>query len=430
MSVDIRKHVLRACDIPLYKPTHEEEKCIREAVAFLVVKTPFFAHLLYQECTIVYSTAVPWAATDGKQLIFNPQAMIRDKWDIANVAFVIAHEVAHCMFGDLLMRAKWRKDGVVICRKGRQIEFFPSLMNEAEDYRINAMLVEARIGKMPSVGLYDKNLSEKGMESSVDLYEILYDRLTPQQKKSYQPGSGSGGGFDLHLEPTEQTKRDVESGKHTQAIAAAIQAAEATGQGSIPSAVKQLVGDLLEPKVSWQDQLRAVAMRATGDPAYNWKLMDKRLMVRGLYFARTDNFGAGCVAVGYDTSGSCISQKVQTAFFSEMAGIVADINPEQLLVLWCDSKIQRVDDLDEPEDMEELRLEINRKGGAPGGGGTSFRPPFKWLEEQGIQPDLFVYLTDGEGTYPAVEPNFPVVWAIMKGHRQDAPFGTVIEVEI
>jgi predicted metal-dependent peptidase len=45
-----------------------------------------------------------------------------------------------------------------------------------------------------------------------------------------------------------------------------------------------------------------------------------------------------------------------------------------------------------------------------GGGGTDFRPCFRWLEEKGItQNDVF--LTNLWGTFPDSPPRFPVIWA-------------------
>ena len=127
-----------------------------------------------------------------------------------------------------------------------------------------------------------------------------------------------------------------------------------------------------------------------------------------MYFARQAHMGAGTVVIGYDTSGSCVNPDVQQRFFSEMAGIVADLNPEQLIVIWCDAAVQRVDELEEPEDLEELRADINSLGGAPGGGGTDFRPVFREIEERDLIPDMVVYLTDTYGSFPDHEPDYPV----------------------
>ena len=46
-----------------------------------------------------------------------------------------------------------------------------------------------------------------------------------------------------------------------------------------------------------------------------------------------------------------------------------------------------------------------------GRGGTDFRPGFAWLDENGIQPGVCLYLTDMEcSRYPETAPRFDVLW--------------------
>lgn len=109
-------------------------------------------------------------------------------------------------------------------------------------------------------------------------------------------------------------------------------------------------------------------------------------------------------------------------FFAEMAGILEDVKPKRLFVLWCDAKVHRVDEADEPGDLNTIRHK-----GAPGGGGTSFIPVFEWLQERGIEPDALVYLTDGMGSFPSAKPTFPVIWGnIYEGAKY--PFGDVVDI--
>jgi predicted metal-dependent peptidase len=65
-------------------------------------------------------------------------------------------------------------------------------------------------------------------------------------------------------------------------------------------------------------------------------------------------------------------------FFGEMRGVLEDVKPENLYVIWCDAEVHRVDQV---EDVGDL---ITLKGkGAPGGGGTSFVPVFQAVKELG-----------------------------------------------
>jgi len=434
-TFDLADAVARRAPMPTYKPTPEDEKFIRDSMAYLVMKHAFWAHLLYNEMRIEYTEAVPFAATDSYTIFLNPKAMREAGWTFAEVAFVLAHEVAHFFFGDLLMMAKYDQDKCVAVN-GKSLPYSVELMNIAEDYRINAMLVEGKVGKMPKEGLLDVALSAKGMERAIDIYEQLAKNATFKRTASVQrPGRGQGkgqpNGFDIHLQPGQKAKDADKAGKREQAVVAAAQAAEAAGQGNLPAALKVMLGEIIDPKVPWQDFLRSTMLRRGGDPVYDWRYLDKRLLVRDpqMFFARQGHTGAGTVVIGYDTSGSCVNPQTQQTFFSEMAGIVADLNPQQLIVIWCDAKVQRVDDIEDPEDLEELRADINKRGGAPGGGGTDFRPVFRKIDKLGITPDMLVYLTDTYGTFPELEPDYPVIWAsIAKNVR--VPFGDLVEVDL
>ena len=74
------------------------------------------------------------------------------------------------------------------------------------------------------------------------------------------------------------------------------------------------------------------------------------------------------------------------------------------------------------EAWEELKLPVHIQGG----GGTSFRPPFEWLERADRQPDVLIYFTDARGTFPAVEPHYPVLW-LVKG-SSPVPWGQRIQL--
>jgi predicted metal-dependent peptidase len=111
-------------------------------------------------------------------------------------------------------------------------------------------------------------------------------------------------------------------------------------------------------------------------------------------------------------------------FFAEVAGILEDCKPQRLVIVWCDAKVHRTDECDEPSDLNTIRHK-----GAPGGGGTSFIPVFDWMASEGIEPDALVYLTDGMGSFPAHSPKFPVIWGnISPPGSVQYPFGEVVDI--
>lgn len=421
-----------------YDPPKEVERHWRDSMAYLVFKWQFFAQLIYDGMEIVYTRDVPLAATDSVHIFVNHEGLeLFGIDDIMQRVFVLAHEVGHRVFNDLVMSIIWRQTNQVVIGSGKWLPYNHHIMNKAMDYRINAMLVDAKLGKMPEVGLFDKNISAKGLESCVEIYARIYD----EEKKSgkggkgglYDGGAGAkvpGSGFDRHLEPGKK-EVDRERVKREHSLVAAAEIAQRTNPGSIPGAVKLLLDEIIHPKVPWEQHLRSTMTRKAGEPKLDWRHRNRRLAGREepLFFAKMGRKGAGTIIVGYDTSGSCCSSAVQQRFFGEMGGIVADLNPELLIVVWCDAKVQRVDELSSPTDLVELRNDINRAGGAPGGGGTAFEPVFDWVKKRQLRPDMLVYLTDTQGSFPNVAPDYPTIWCSIGG-KTKVPFGDLINVEL
>ena len=161
-------------------------------------------------------------------------------------------------------------------------------------------------------------------------------------------------------------------------------------------------------------------LRKLGTGAYDWQKPDDEFIVRDIFVPARSGFGAGTVIVGVDTSGSIGPREVDM-FLSEVSGILSDVRPRELIVIWCDARINRVDDCHDAADLNNIRAK-----GAPGGGGTDFRPVFDWVAENDKKPDAVVYLTDGHGTLPDTKPQYETIWASVD--RKDFPWGDTVMV--
>ena len=73
--------------------------------------------------------------------------------------------------------------------------------------------------------------------------------------------------------------------------------------------------------------------------------------------------------------------------------------------------------------QQDLPITLNAKGG----GGTDFRPAFKWVEESGIELSCMIYFTDLYGKFPDNQPEYPVLWATI-GTNHRPPFGEHLEI--
>lgn len=107
-----------------------------------------------------------------------------------------------------------------------------------------------------------------------------------------------------------------------------------------------------------------------------------------------------------------------------MFGILDDVRPAVIYVMWCDAMVHRVDEVHDTTDLLDLRMKR-----APGGGGTAFEPVFDKVVELGIEPDALIYLTDGMGSFPKKAPLYPVMWGNIYPSSK-YPWGDVVDVPI
>ncbi|NBU97888.1 MAG: hypothetical protein EBS19_06715, partial [Spirochaetia bacterium] len=102
------------------------------------------------------------------------------------------------------------------------------------------------------------------------------------------------------------------------------------------------------------------------------------------------------VVIAIDTSGS-INRDMIEQFLGEVMGITEVYTPQKTVILYCDTQVYEPDIL-EPGDLPDFNK-------IAGGGGTNFWPPFKWVQknmiEEGENPTIFIYFTDGEATFPS-----------------------------
>jgi predicted metal-dependent peptidase len=391
---------------------------------------PAFTHLLFSmlnpsrgELAALFTEDVPIAATDGNNLILNPKAFF--KFNLGERMFIIAHEVMHYVFNHCGLSVPFRQSKKVKFADGTELPYDDQLMNVAMDLVINDLLIESKIGTFPKEGCHDTKIATH-KDSFLDAYKKVF-------KQQQQGGGGGGGGnppgggkgFDQLLAPgtmqgksAEQAVQDRSDTAWATAVAAAIAVAKA--RGKLPAALERMFSDILEPEVSWQDMIRAFFARKVGAGGYDWRKPDRRLIQRDIYAPQRSGNGCGDVVVAVDTSGS-IGQRELDVFFGEMRGILDDVRPNRLFLVWCDAKVHHVDELDQTSDLTGLKPH--------GGGGTDFRPVFEWIDDNNVTPDALVYLTDGMGYFPSDEPRYPVVWGSIY-EASKYPFGDVVNIPL
>jgi predicted metal-dependent peptidase len=395
---------------------------MKENIRLLEIKTamllhvPFFASLLLDMMKLHvgkfperFPPGNETAATDGKTIWIDEDFL--NKLSLPEGVFLICHEVGHAMWQHMSRGKKYLDLGF----EGRQ--FNPMLWNIAGDYVINDMLVEARIGKMPSVGLLDKNVATQ--EDQVDeVYKKLEKKENEKGKGGKQPNDSKGGhgGFDHHiLSPGESNETEWK-----RACKTAADAAKAVGK--LPGALERFVDQLLNPKIPWQEKLRYHVMRAIGRDAHTWaKPNRRRLINQGIIMPSYTGFGAGEVVVAVDTSGS-IGAKELTVFLTELQNILDVAKPTNVWVLGVDAKVHDVTELSPGDDLRHKAPPLR------GGGGTSFVPTFDWVAEQGLEPAALIYFTDLYGGAPDQPPSYPVIWCATTDQKH--PWGERVDIDL
>lgn len=399
-----------------------------ETRSALLWRCPAFTHILFSmlnpergELAALFTDQVPIAATDGANLILNPEKFF--EFNLDERVFIVAHEILHCILNHCSLGYQMSRSGKVKFTDGKSLPYDQELMNIAMDLVINDTLIADKIGSFPKCGMHDPKIATRA-DTFLDSYRKVW-------KEAEKNGGGAGnlpgnkGGFDVIMAPGSGQGKDP--GQATQqrsqtewdtAVAGALAVAKA--QGKLPASLERLLSEIVEPTVSWQEHIRAFFARKVGGGGYDWRKPDRVLIQRDIYAPRRSGNGCGPIVVGIDTSGS-VGQRELNHFFAELRGIIDDVRPELIHVVWCDAKVHKVDEVEDSADIDTLK--------PAGGGGTDFRPVFDWIEENGVRPDALVYLTDMLGTFPKHEPNYPVVWGDIYG-RCKAPFGDVVQIPI
>lgn len=408
---------------------------------------PQFSHIFYEmlvpdnadakEHLAFFTNEVERAATDSYEVFVNPGWFF--ELPLLQRIFVVAHEILHPVLNHCGLAYMFYTSQKVVTASGKVLSYYPRLMNQAQDFIINDLLISSGIGEPPPNICWDRSIGTKD-DSSVDVYEKLY-------KKCVVGGSGDGefpvggGWIDVLLpgagqgdEPSEANSGRSEAQWQT-VVAAAMAAAKA--QGKLPGAMEKAFSEVLEPKVTWSDHIRSFFNRKVGSGSYDWRNPDEELISRGqgvlegrpIFAPGRSGFAANTIVVGMDSSGSIYScPSLIDRWMGELSGILSDLRPKRIVVCWCDAKVHRVDEAEDPSDLEVIRSK-----GAKGGGGTSFVPVFDEIDKMGLTPDALVYLTDGDGTFPKHAPAYPVLWGnITKRYDSNGhyPFGEVVTVPV
>jgi predicted metal-dependent peptidase len=381
---------------PKTSADQQVESRITRARASIIMDSVFFGSLLVRlepKLTRDISTM----ATNGTNVYYNPDFV--ETINDSEVKGVIVHEVLHCALSHHARKGARDHRG----------------WNMACDYAINPLVKESGF-ILPKDHL--DNPAYAGM-SAEEIYALF-----PQGD-----GSGGSGGRDDNnwnfggVDPgagagDENDAADLEQEDQNWKNAVAEAAMTARMMGKMPANLDRFVDKLMDATLPWQELL-ARFMHSVSKNDFNWSRPNRALLTTyGLYMPTIHSDACGSVALVIDTSGS-VTQDQLSEFAAELNGIIEQVRPEKVHVLYCDAEINGVEVF--TPDQYPVTLELK------GGGGTDFRPAFEYVQENIHDAQCLIYLTDMYGTFPAEEPDFPTMW-ISNSTVSEAPFGQVVQL--
>jgi predicted metal-dependent peptidase len=384
-----------------------------------LLKAPFFGNMATRMQLIEADEWCPTAATNGRNFYYNTKFV--QKLSVKKLEFLFGHEICHCVFDHF----------------GRVGSRDRQLSNIAQDYAVNQILVDERIGeKITEVKIcYDPKYRGLAWE---EIYDLLYEKAEkismPDLLKQLgdlldehinEDGSGPGkegeGGDKQGKGMPGMTKEEAQQIRD-EIKEAMIQSAAAAGAGKVPAGIQRMIKDMTEPKISWRDLVRQeIQSIIRNDYSFtrpNRKSMHSGAILPGMKEATTIDIG-----ISIDMSGS-IGQEDATVFLSEVKGIV-DQYEDFKINLWCfDTAIYNHQEFTQDNSEELFEYEPE------GGGGTDFEANWEFMKEQGIQPKKFIMFTDGYPCGGWGDEDYCDTIFIVKGNTEaEAPFGQTVIYE-
>jgi predicted metal-dependent peptidase len=377
----------------------------------LLLKAPFFGNMATRMQMIDASDWCPTAATNGRNFYYNKDFV--SKLSVKKLEFLFGHEILHC----------------VLDHFGRAGSRDRRLCNIAQDFAVNQILVDERVGeKITEVQIcldskyrgwaweeiYDELYEKAEKISMEDLLEQLGDLLDEHiNEDSNGPGKegdkeGKGNRPGMTKEEAQKIKDEIKE--------AMLQSAAAAGAGKVPAAIQRMIKDLTEPKMNWRQLVRQEIQSIVRND-YSFSRPSRKGWQSGAVLPGMVPETTIDVAIALDMSGS-IGNEDATTFLSEVKGIMDQYEDFKITLFCFDTEVYncQVITQDNSQDLLEYQPE--------GGGGTDFEACYNFMKEQGIQPKKFIMFTDGYPFGSWGDESYCDTLFIVKGNTSaEAPFG-------
>jgi predicted metal-dependent peptidase len=205
---------------------------------------------------------------------------------------------------------------------------------------------------------------------------------------------------------------------------------EALRQGAITAGKMGSGGDrtleeLLQPEIDWREVLREfITATCVGSDYSTYARPNRRYLSSGRYMPSGISERVEELVIAIDTSGS-IGQPALTKFLSEVQGVVSNVKPEKVRLLYWDMEVCANEEYDETN-MERLVESTKPKGG----GGTDVNCVTQYMQDKRISAQAVIvftdgYLYDGWGTWSQ-----PVLWCVLDNKSAKPTVGKTVHVKL
>ncbi len=383
-----------------------DEKLTRAKVALMMDK-PYFG-MMSSHLQVELSENQESFLSDGERLYINDEYLA--DLNVEETQFILSNAAMHRLLD----------------HRSRQSGKMGWLWQLATDYAINAMLVQngmtlpdrvnyqSRFDGMYAEEIYAE-LKTEIMNENYDDDEDLESGYNEQNKKRQkeQPQQPDQKDANAQKGPGQESESQEEQSFIEAQHHEALHKADLAGQ--TPLGIERLIDATAYATLDWRSLLTDfIQTHLHGD--FTRFPPNKRFLHQGIYLpAYTPSHQK--LAIVIDTSAS-ISEKILAQFVAEIEAIRLDVEMIEIELFMVDAKLHAHESFVYGQPLEITLV---------GGGGTKFEPAFDYIEEESIPVGALLYFTDGEGSFPDREPDYPVMWVLTKPTK--LPFGESVVLE-
>ncbi len=387
------------------------QKIISASILRLRMKSPFFATLALF-ARFIPSQIIPTAATDGKDIFFNPDYLL--SLSTSQQDALLLHEVLHAALLHVTRRSV--RDA--------------KLWNIAADIVVNGIITEQGVFELPPGGLREPKLEQLSVE---EIYELLLKDTNNSQDLpnpdllEQPPGDGledegeegennNSSKSKIAEDSMSEARKTAVEAHWRNALQQAATIARTVNRGKLPAGIERELKVLTTAQIDWRTYLWRYIVQTPTD----FSGFDRRFVGQKLYLETLQGESVQ-VYVAIDTSGS-IDQEQMRTFVTEIQGILNSYPHIRCELYYADTEVYGPYQLYPDSSLPKPQ----------GGGGTSFVPFFEKVAVSwdGQTQGVCIYLTDGYGKFPERSPELPVLWVVTPGGLglEEFPFGEAVRL--